>query len=436
MAGAGFAGKRVIAGIGMAGAIMPGVARAAAFDVDHAAARYLALLSPEARARSDAYFDGQQWLGVVSSLITVVLCWLVLRSGLLVRLRDAMRRQGWRPWVIMVAVSATFLACLLVLELPWSIYVDYWRERRFGLMNLGFGGWLSEQAIAALITLLVGPLVLTVINAVMRGFPRLWWLVGAGAVGVMIALFSLVAPVFILPLFNSSHDLAPGPLRDRIVAMANAQHIPADHIDVFDASRQSDRISAHVAGLGPTVRISLTDNLVNRTGPAETVAVVGHEMGHYVLHHVWRMIGFMTLLAGLQFWLITRLAPMAIALGGRRHGVRGLDDPAALPVLVGLFSAISLLFLPVTNTYVRSAENDADVFGLDLAREPDGFARAAMQVATFRKLAPPAWEEALFYDHPSGRTRVTRAMQWKKDHVPGATEVQPAPLPAAPPSAP
>jgi len=413
----------------MSGAFLPSLARAATFDVDHATALYLATLGPAARARSDAYFDGHVWLNAVSTLMTVLVSWLILRSGVLVRLRDAMRRRGWRPWVVMLAVAVVFLACLMVLELPWSIMIDFLRERRFGLMNQSFGGWLGDQEIAALLTLIVGGLGLTVINAVMRAFPRRWWLVGAGVVGAMVAVISLITPVFVMPLFNTYSELPAGPLRTRIVAMAGANHIPADHIYVFDASRQSDRISANVSGIGPTVRISLTDNLVKRTSVAEAAAVVGHEMGHYVLHHVWRAIVAVTILTGLELWLLARLGPAAIVLAGRRHGLRGLDDPAALPVLIGGLSLLSLLFLPLSNTVTRVAESQADSFGLETAREPDGFALAAMKLSTYRKIAPPPLEEALFYDHPSGQTRVHKAMQWKKDHVPGATEVVPPPLP-------
>ncbi len=407
----------------------PAIALAAGFDVDHATARYIGMLSPLARARSDAYFDGGIWFNALSSLITVLICWLILRSGVLVNLRDAMRRGGWRPWVIMVTIAGLFLLCLTVLGLPWSIYLDFWRERQFGLMNQSFASWLGDQAIAAVLMVVFGALALTVINWVIRTFTRTWWLVGAGASGAMIALLTLISPLFIMPLFNTYDELSPGPLRTRIEAMAAANHIPANHIYVFNASRQSDRISANVAGIGPTVRISLTDNLVSRTSVPEAAAVVGHEMGHYVLHHVWRGIVCLTALAALEFWLLSRIGPAAIALGGRRRSVRGLDDPAALPILVAGMTVLSLLFLPLNNTLVRMSESEADAFGLDSAHEPDGFALTAMKLSTYRKISPSPLEEALFFDHPSGHTRVHMAMQWKRDHVPGASEVVPAPLP-------
>ena len=410
-------------------ALAPALSHAAPFVVDHATAHYLAMLSPAARARSDAYFDGGLWLNLWSTLITMVVCWVIMRTGLLVRVRDALRRQGWRPWVVMFTVAVVFLLSLLLLQFPWTIYTGFVREQHFGLMNQSFGAWLGEQAIMLALIAVAGAAALTVINTVIRHFTRSWWLVGAGVVGVMIAFVSLISPLFIMPLFNTYGELAPGPLHDRIVAMANANQIPTNHIYVFDASRQSDRISANVSGIGPTVQISLTDNLVKRTSLAEAAAVVGHEMGHYVLGHVWSGIVVATVLAGLQFWLVARWAPGIIAAGAWRRTVRGIDDPAALPVLVGTITALSLLFAPISNTATRRTEAAADAFGLDTAREPDGFALAAMKLSTYRKISPPWWEEALFYDHPSGHTRVHGAMQWKKDHISAATEVVPPPLP-------
>ncbi|MGJ3628520.1 M48 family metalloprotease [Sphingomonas sp. MMS24-JH45] len=122
--------------------------------------------------------------------------------------------------------------------------------------------------------------------AVIRRFRRAWWAIGAGVTIAFGILGAAIAPVFVAPLFNTYSEMPAGPLRDRIVAVARANHIPAEHIYVSDASRQSKRISANVSGIGPTIRITLNDNLLNRTGPDEVVAVMGHEMGHYVLGHV------------------------------------------------------------------------------------------------------------------------------------------------------
>jgi len=267
---------------------------------------------------------------------------------------------------------------------------------------------------------------LFVIYAVIRKYPARWWLIGTGVSAAALTLLVLVAPVFIVPLFNTSTELPAGPVRDRIAAMAMAQGVPTEHIYLIDASRQSDRISANVSGLGPTIRITLNDNLLRQTSPSETAAVMGHELGHYVLGHVWRAIVLLTLLTALLLWLAAHIAPPLIRYGGQRWGVRGLGDPASLPLLAGVLSVLSFFAAPLTNTLIRFDESEADAFGLAAAREPDGFAGAAMKLSPYRKIAPGPLEEALFFDHPSGATRVRMAMQWKKDHVPGAQEVAPS----------
>lgn len=410
-------------------AVVPGFAHAAAaFDVDHAAQLYLATLSAPARARSDAYFEGGTWLALWGTLVSVTLCWFLLRVRLLPKVRTAMHRRGWRPWLGVLACALVFIAADTLLSLPWTFYTGYWRERQYGLMNQSVGAWLGDQATGLVLSAVLGSVLLLVIYAVIRKYPRHWWLIGTGVVSVAITVLALIAPVFIEPLFNTQSELPDGPVRSRVVAMAKAYNVPSEHIYLVDASRQSDRISANVSGIGPTIRISLNDNLLKRSSLAETAAVMGHELGHYVLGHVWRRIVVLTLLMGLLLWLASRIAPALIRYGGRRWDVRGLGDPASLPVLAGVLSVLSLFVTPLTNTLIRVDESEADVFGLDAAREPDGFASAAMKLSTYRKIAPGPLEEMLFFDHPSGRTRVYMAMQWKKDHVPNAAEVVPPPL--------
>jgi len=409
--------------------LWPGLAHAAAFDVDHATQLWLGTLSGPARARSDAYFEGGVWLSLWGTLVSVAICWLLLRLRILPKVRDGMQRRGWRPWLGILACALVFIAADTVLSLPRTIYAGFWREQQYGLMNQSLGEWLGDQAIGFVISALFGSVLLLVIYAVIRKFPQRWWLIGTGVVAATLTFATLVTPIFLVPLFNTSTELPDGPVRARIVAMAKARQVPAEHIYLIDTSRQSDRISANVSGFGPTVRISLNDNLYRKASLAETAAVMGHEIGHYALGHIWKRIVLFTLLFGVLLWLTAQIAPPLIRLGGQRRGVRGLGDPASLPVLVAVLSVLLLLATPAINSITRVQESEADAFGLDVAREPDGFAGAAMKLASYRKIAPGPFEEMLFFDHPSGRTRVRMAMQWKKDHVPGATEVSPPPLP-------
>jgi STE24 endopeptidase len=250
----------------------------------------------------------------------------------------------------------------------------------------------------------------------------------------------VVQPLFVEPLFNKYTPMPAGPLRDQILAMAQANHIPATNVWVVDASKQSRRISANVAGLGPTIRIALNDNLLSRSTPAEVKAVMGHEMGHYVRGHVWKglaVLSVMILIAGLILW---RLTPWMLARWGSRWRIESVADPAVVPAFALILTVFIFTMTPVFNTLIRTQESEADAFGLDAAREPDGFASIAMKLSEYRKIEPSPLEEAVFFDHPSGRSRVRMSMDWKARHLgelppDQRAMVTPAPSGAAGPTA-
>jgi len=410
-------------------ALIPAAHAATGFDVETATQAYLATLGGAARARSDAYFEGGYWITLWSALIAIAVDLVQLRTGLSARYRDWAERVTGRKFLQAMLYALPYVLVGALISAPWTIYTGFIREGQYGLMNQSFGGWLGDAFINLAIAMLLTAIVLGFLMMGLRRSPRRWWLWGTGFTAAFLALMMLVAPVFIAPLFNSYTELKPGPVRDRIVAMAAANHVPAEHIYVFDQSRQDKRISANVSGLGPTIRISLNDNLLNRTSLPETAAVMGHELGHYVLGHIWRLVAFFSLLIGFTLWIASRLVGGLIARFGARWGVRGPDDLAAVPVYVMTITGLMLLLTPVLNTITRTEESEADAFGLDAAREPDGFAAVAMKLSEYRKIEPTPLEEMLFYDHPSGATRVRMAMQWKKDHVPDAHMVTPPPLP-------
>lgn len=394
------------------------------FDVEAATRAYLDLLQGPARAKSDAYFEGGYWLILWNAVVAVAGYLLLLATGLSVRLRTWAERVAKRRWLVPALYGAVFTLLSWIVFLPWTIYTDFVREGAYGLMNQTFGAWMIDQVKAQAIAVVLNALSFMAIFAVIRALPRLWWLVGAALMTMFVAIAALVAPVFIAPLFNSYTEMPAGPLRDRIVAVAKANAIPAEHIYVSDASRQTKRISANVSGLGPTIRITLNDNLLKRTGPDEVVAVMGHEMGHYVRGHVWALIAAFGTAFAVIFFVVSRIAPRLIA----RYpgwGVRDVADPAGTPVLLALASVAAMLLTPVQSSMIRLNESDADRFGLDSARQPDGFATAAMRLSEYRKIEPGPVEEMLFFDHPSGATRVRMSMQWKKDNVPGAVMVRP-----------
>jgi STE24 endopeptidase len=140
---------------------------------------------------------------------------------------------------------------------------------------------------------------------------------------------------------------------------------------------------------------------------------MGHEIGHYVLNHVYEGVIFfgVVILAGFAF--VARGFDRLVARYGERWGVTGVADPAGLPLIALLFSVFGFVLTPVTNSYIRANEAEADLFGLNTARQPEGFAEVSLKLGEYRKLDPGPIEELLFFDHPSGRSRIRMAMEWK-----------------------
>jgi STE24 endopeptidase len=227
----------------------------------------------------------------------------------------------------------------------------------------------------------------------------------------------LIAPVFIAPAFNTYTPLEDASVREPILSLARANGVPATEVYQFDASRQSKRISANVSGFLATTRISLNDNLLNRCSLPEIKAVMAHEIGHYSLNHVYESIVFfaVVILVGMAFlaWSFEKVR----GRWGKRFGIKDIGDVAGIPLLEALLATLFFVLTPVTNTYIRANEVEADIFGLNAAREPDGFAEVSLKLAEYRKLDPGPIEELIFFDHPSGRARISMAMVWKAEQL-------------------
>ena len=171
-----------------------------------------------------------------------------------------------------------------------------------------------------------------------------------------------------------------------------------------------------MSGFLGTERISLNDNLLKRGSLEEIEAVLGHEMGHYVLNHVLKNLLESSLVVAVGFALVG----IGFEWLRRRHGewrVAAVGDVAGLPLIALLFSVYSFVATPINNSIIRETEYEADMFGLNAARQPDGFANAALKLGDYRKLAPGPLEEIVFFDHPSGRTRIYSAMRWKAENL-------------------
>ena len=386
------------------------------FDVERATQAYLALLTPEQRAKSDAYFEGDYVLSVVDLAYGLAAAALILWSGWSRRLREFAQRITRRPFLVALLYAVGWIATMFVLNLPWASYTGFVREHAYGLATQSYGAWFGDHLKGLGVSMVLGAPVIALIYAAVRRAGRAWW-AWAGGITLLFVMFgAMIAPVYISPLFNDYQPLAAGPLRESILSLARANRVPAEEVYQFDASRQTTRISANVSGMFGTTRVSLNDNLLKRTSDAEIRAVMGHEMGHFVLNHGIRLTIYLSLLLTAGYFVVARVLDWAIARWGQRWGVTDRADPAGLPAALAILTIFLSLTPPVENSIIRQAEAEADAYGLASAREPHGFAMAAMRLSTYRKIHPGPWEEIIFFDHPSGYDRVKRAMTWLEEN--------------------
>jgi STE24 endopeptidase len=389
----------------------------APFDVKAAVDAYLHSVPAEARARSDSYFEGGYWLQLWDFLAAVVISLLLLNTGASAKMRNVAEKitrfkpaQTFIYWI-------EFLLITTALQLPLAVYEGFFRERQYGLMNQTFGGWTVDQIIGLVVGAILAGVLVVVLFAIVRRLQRTWWIWGAVVSILFLMITTLISPVYIAPLFNKYTRLEDPKITHPILAMARANGIPATDVWEVNASKQSNRVSANVSGLLGTERITLNDNLLRRCTLGEIATTMGHEMGHYVLNHIYKSMLFFGLEALVFFAFLRWSLNWSLARWGERWDIRGIGDPAVLPLVVLVASIFFFALTPVNNSWIRSEEYEADMYGLNAAREPDAEARVDLMLGEYRKLDPGPVEEILFYDHPSGRTRITAAMRWKAEHL-------------------
>jgi len=387
------------------------------FDATTATNAYLAQIPADKTARSDAYFEGGYWLILWDFLYGVVVALVLLNLRWSARMRDlAERVTRFKPLQTFL-YWAEYLIVSSLLIFPLTVYEDYLREHKYGLATQTFGPWMVDQLKGLCVGIVLGGVLVTMLFGIVRKLPRSWWIWGAGVSFVFLIFVTLIEPVFLVQIFNKVTPLQNPKVVNPILSMAHANGIPADRVFEIDASRQTTRMSANVSGFANTMRITLNDNLLRRASPEEIQAVVGHEMGHYVLNHMYKGLTFGFILVVIFFAYLAGTLQWALKRWGEKWQVRGIGDTAVIPLVILLASLFGFVLTPITNSYSRTQEYEADMYGLNTARQPDGVAQAAIHLGEYRKMNPGPLEEWFFFDHPSGRNRIYAAMRWKAQNL-------------------
>ena len=381
------------------------------FDPNAATARYIDSRGPAALQKAQDYTVGKEWMLLWALVVSAVVTWLIVRSGVLdaIERRIAERRRNLRVFVI----GFVYVIVSAMLSLPWAIYADWWRERSYGRTSQPLADNLVQSALATLISAVIVSVFLIGVYWLMRRSGKRWWIWSAGLAAIGLAFVMLLSPILIEPLFNKYTPVPPGQVRDAVVEMAQRAGIPPNKVYMYNGSRQSNNFTANAGGVGSTARVAISDVAFKNASLDEVRAVTGHEIGHYVLKHTWWGVLFFSILAAVLFWLSDRLYPRFARAFGTDAPI---SDPRGLPVIAFMISLFGLLCLPLLNTFRRTLETQADRYSLRTENRPDALSTALVKTAEYRYPRPGRLEEIIFYDHPSVQTRVRRAMEWKAAH--------------------
>ncbi|MEM6826982.1 MAG: M48 family metallopeptidase [Pseudomonadota bacterium] len=382
-----------------------------AFDPQAATDAHLGALSAAELALSRDYTTGNHWLILSGLIVSAVVTWLFVKSGLLnwVFAKVSDRWQNLRVFL----VAFVYLLIDALITLPYALYTDWWRETEYNRTSQPLSDFLAQGATSTILSAIIGGAFFIGLYLMLRRAGELWWVWAGGLVATAISIMLLLSPVLIEPLFNDFQSVPEGEVRDAVLELAADANIPEDRIFVFDGSRQSNNFTANVSGIGGAARIAISDVALGEASLDEVKAVTGHEIGHYVLGHVWRQIGVLSVLAVIVFFLTARTYPFFARTFGEKAEI---SDARGMPVFLFVMGLFFTLAQPVINTMVRVGEREADAYSLETVGLPDALSEALVKTAEYRyPLAGPI-EETIFYTHPTVRNRVLTAMEWKAAH--------------------
>ena len=341
----------------------------------------------------------------------------ILATGFSARLRAVAERLpgGRLRFVALVWYYGLLTVLLAMLQAPLTFYGGFWRPHHYGLSHQGFGGWLADEAKGAAIDTALAILLFATLFALVRRSPRRWglWL---WLVAIPLVAFGIFAqPLMIDPLFNKFTPLPAGTLRTQIESLAVKAGIPDAPILVSDKSRQTDETNAYVTGIGSSARIVLWDTLLrgrNRMPDDQILAVVGHEMGHYVLKHLY--LGFAEAVGGLLVALpLLQLCVRGLVRRfGARWGVTGLTDRAAVPAYLLVFGLLTFGADPISNALSRQIEHAADAYGLAVTQNRVAMAQAFVSLSeqNLSDPYPPPFIAFWLFTHPPLGERIAFAL--------------------------
>jgi len=371
------------------------------------------------------------WGELVAPLYSILVLLLILKWRLAPRYRDWVEKATSVRLLQAAIFAPLFVLTVDIFTLPIAI-VRHWISLRFGLSIQGWGSWFWDKTKGEIIAIVLGTLLVWLLYAVIRRSPGRWWFYFWLLTLPLMVLAFFLMPLVIDPMF---HKFVPLAEKDPALAAGLEQmveragkNIPVDRMYWMGASEKSTALNAYVTGVGASKRIVVWDTTIAKMTTPQIVAVAGHEMGHYVLGHIYKGLTFAAVLLFVFFYLGYRCAGRMLERWGGRWGIRGVDDWASLPALLLLLTLFDFCATPIESAFSRHIEHQADQYALEVTHglTPDSgqVAAQAFQVLGEVNLSDPdpsAVDVFLFYDHPPIPDRIRFCLTydpWSKGEQP------------------
>jgi len=403
-----------VSALGMAAGQVGEVAQATARAAEKKVTAYA--LPPELYRKAHNFGKIAFLFQLATIFYSLIALWLILKGRLAPKYRDWAEKTACAHFLRAAIFAPLFILTFDILLVPISI-ARHWVSREFGLSIQSWPSWIWDWVKGQMIAVVLGTLLIWLLYAVIRRGPRRWWLYfWLLSIPTMVLLIFLT-PLVIDPLF---HKFVPLSEKDPVLAAAleqmvqrAGQEIPVERMFWMGASEKSTALNAYVTGVGASKRIVVWDTTIVKMTRPQIVAVAGHEMGHYVLGHIWKGLCFAAGLLFVLFYLGFRSIGTMLARWGGQWKIRGVDDWASLPALLLLLTLFDFFATPVESAFSRHLEHQADQYSLEVTHglTPDAgqIAAQAFQVLGEVDLSDPAPNPVdvfLFYDHPTIPDRI------------------------------
>jgi Zn-dependent protease with chaperone function len=324
---------------------------------------------PEPTAEALSYYRSGNVLWIVDNVWGLFIPAAFLFTGFSATLGNWARRVG-RKWFLAIGLYfIAFSAITFVIDLPLVYYEGFVREHAYGLSNQTFAKWATDQITGFIVGIVGGVAFLWVPYLLLKKSPRRWWLYTGLAAIPFIVLVVLVQPVWIDPLFNKFGPMKDKTLEADILHLADRAGIEGSRVYEVAKSEDTKAVNAYVNGFGATKRIVLWDTIIAKLNRRQLLVVMGHEMGHYVLGHVWKQILILSMLIVAALYAVHRASGWLLEKYRARFRFDELSDIASLPFIIVLFGIASLIVTPVALAVSRHFEHEADRFGLEITRD-------------------------------------------------------------------